>query len=59
MNGGFFFHCQYVQMGRMDHTVQARVNAITLLHAIQSMEYVAALLDIPVPVVKKVRLSIN
>ena len=57
MNGVFFFHCQHVQMGRMDQTVQARVNAITVLHAIQSMEHVAALLDIPVPVVKIV--SIN
>ena len=41
----------------MDQTVQARVNAITVLHAIRSMEHVAALLDIPVPVVKTV--SIN
>ena len=41
----------------MDETVQASVNAITVLHAIQSMEHVAARLDIPGPVVKTV--SIN
>ena len=44
-------------MGRMDKVVQSLANAKMVQHAIRSMEHVAALLDMPVRVVKTVSIS--